>query len=304
MKSKLAGCWTVLLYFLSLTLAAAQDLGPGFKKVKDGIFVYAAVLNEANSTIILSQEGIVLVDTGQSPRDSHVVMAAIKKLTSQPVRFIIHTEPHPDHAMGDFVFSPPAIVIGHAGSTASMKASESFGPARIEKQMSASREMREAFQGFRLVTPHIEYRDRMSLSIGERTLELYYLTNVHSEADTAIWLPKERVLFTAASVGVKRFGNHRPLVSIPDTLSGIKMMKALNPEVVIPGHGNPGTAKILEDMESYYAKLMDGVRQMVSQGKSLDEIKKQLKIPGTEDWEGQDRFANNIEAAYRAVAGK
>src|SRR6185436_2908479 len=282
MKTKLALCLAAIIYLSAP--APAQELGPGFKKVKDGIFVYAAVLNEANSTIILSQEGVVLVDTGQSPRDSHVVMAAIKKLTSQPVRFIIHSEPHPDHAMGDFVFSPPAIVIGHAGSTASMKASESFSPARIEKQMSASREMRDAFQGFRLVTPHIEYRDKMSLNVGERALELYYLKNVHSEADTAIWLPKERVLFTAASVGVKRFGNHRPLVSIPDTLSGIRMMKALNPEVVIPGHGNPGTAKILDDMESYYAKLMDGVRQMVSQGKSLEEIKKELKIPGTEDW--------------------
>jgi len=140
--------------------------------------------------------------------------------------------------------------------------------------------------------------------VGERVFELYYLKNVHSEADTAIWLPKERVLFTAASVGVKRFGNHRPLVSIPDTLNGIKMMKALNPEVVIPGHGDPGTAKILDDMESYYGKLMDGVRQMVKQGKSLDEIKKELKIAGTEDWEGQDRFANNIEAAYRGVTGK
>jgi len=155
-----------------------------------------------------------------------------------------------------------------------------------------------------LVTPQIEYRDRMTLNIGERTMELYYLKNVHSEADSAIWLPKERVLFTAASVGVKRFGNHRPFVSIPDTLSAIKMMKALNPQVVIPGYGNPGTAKILDDMESYYSKLMDAVRQMVKEGKSLDQIKKELKIPGTENWEGQDRFANNIEAAYRGVTAK
>ena len=304
MKSKFLGGSILLCSLFLASRAFAQDLAPQFKKVKDGIFVYAAVLNEANSTIILTQEGVVLIDTGQSPKDSHIVMAAVKKLTSQPVRFVIHTEPHADHAMGDFVFSPPAIVIGHAGSTASMKAPEAFTPARIEKQMSTSPEMRAAFKDFRLVTPHIEYRDKMSLNVGERAFELHYLKNVHSEADTAIWLPKERVLFTAASVGVKRFGNHRPLVSIPDTLNGIKMMKALNPEVVIPGHGDPGTAKILDDMESYYGKLMDGVRQMVKQGKSLDEIKKELKIAGTEDWEGQDRFANNIEAAYRGVTGK
>ena len=304
MKSKILGCLMLFLCFFVMSRAIAQDLGAQFKKVREGIYVYAAVLNEANSTIILSQEGVVLIDTGQSPKDSHVVMAAVKKLTPQPVRYIVHTEPHPDHAMGDFVFSPPAGVIGHAGSADSMRASESFSPARIEKLMSTSTEMRAAFNGFRLVTPHIEYRDKLSLKVGERALDLYYLKNIHSEADTAIWLPQERVLFTAASVGVKRFGNHRPSVSIPDTLSAIKMMKALNPEVVIPGHGDPGTTKILDDMESYYNRLMDGVRQMVQQGKSLDEIKKELKMPGTEDWEGQARLGNNIEAAYRGVMGK
>ena len=42
---------------------------------------------------------------------------------------------------------------------------------------------------------------------------------------------------------------------------------------------------------------------MAQQGKSLDEIKKELRIPGTEDWEGKDRFPNHVEAAYRAVKG-
>lgn len=70
--------------------------------MSEGICAYAAVLNEANSTIILTDEGVVLVDTGQSPKDSHIVMAAVKKLTQQPVRFIIHTEPHPDPCNGRF----------------------------------------------------------------------------------------------------------------------------------------------------------------------------------------------------------
>jgi cyclase len=174
MKIKTFSCTILLLYLFSVTRAFAQDLGAQFKKVKEGIYVYAAVLNEANSTIILTDDGVVLIDTGQSPKDSHVVMAAVKKLTSQPVRYIIHTEPHPDHAMGDFVFSPPALVIGHAGSADSMKASESFGPARIEKQMSASPEMREAFKGFRLITPHIEYRDKLSLNVGARVRTLLF----------------------------------------------------------------------------------------------------------------------------------
>lgn len=304
MKTKLiVGVLLTTLGLWPPAFAHAQGLGPQFKQVKDGIYVYAAVLNEANSTIILTREGVVLVDAGQSPKDSHVVAAAVKKLTAEPVRFIIHTEPHPDHIMGDFVFSPPALVVAAAGATASIKQSESFSPARIERDMAKSPEMRAAFKDFRLVLPHIEYRDKMALNVGERAFELFYLKNVHSEADTAIWLPKERVLFTAASVGVKRFGNHRPFVSIPDTLDAIRMMKALNPDVVIPGHGVPGSAQILDDMEKYYAALLKEVGAMVKAGKSLDEIKKELKIAGTEDWEGKDRFPNNIEAAYRAVKG-
>ena len=289
-----------LVYLLAFgPQLSAQDLGPHFKKLKEGIYVYAGQLNDSNVTIIQTQEGIVLIDTGQTPKDSHIVLAALKKLTSEPVRYIIHTEPHSDHTIGNFVFSPPAIVIAHQGATDSMRKAEN--PATIEKRAAASPEMQEAYKGYRLVTPNLEYRDKMTLNLGERTLELYYLKNVHSEADTAIWLPKERIVFTAASVTVKRFGNHRPFVSIPDTLSAIKMMKALNPEIVIPGHGDPGTAKILDDMERYYNLLLERVGAMVKAGKSLDDIKKELKMPETDDWAGKDRFPNNIEAAYRAV---
>ncbi|HYY25191.1 MAG TPA: MBL fold metallo-hydrolase [Candidatus Udaeobacter sp.] len=301
MKPKLTVVFVLSLFFLLVRSLLAQDLGPQFKKVRDGIYVYAGKLNDSNVTIIETQEGVVLIDTGQTPQDSHVVAAALKKLTSQPVRFIIHTEPHTDHTLGNFVFSPPAAVIAHQGATDSMKQASS--PENLEKRMAVSPEAREAYKGFRLVTPHLEYRDKMMLNVGERTLQLFYLKNVHSEADTAIWLPKERIVFTAASVTVKRFGNHRPFVSIPDTLSAIKMMKALNPEIVIPGHGEPSSIKALDDMQKYYNVLLERVGAMVKAGKSLDEIKKELKIPGTEDWEGKDRFPNNIEAAYRAVKG-
>jgi cyclase len=301
MSAKLRFAAGAIFYFGFTCFVWAQDLGPQFKKIKDGIYVYAGRPNESNCTIILTQEGAMLIDSGNNPPDSHAVMKAVKQLTSQPVRFLINTEPHADHTTGHFVFSPPATIIAAAGAGESMR--QAYNPQRNEKLMAESSEMREAFKGFRLIPPHIEYRDKMTLNLGERTFQLFYLKNVHSEADTAIWLPKERVLFTAASVGVKRFNNLRPFVSIPDTLNAIKMMKALSPEVVVPGHGEPGTVQILDNMERYYNLLVDRVKQMAQQGKSLDQIKKELKMPEYEDWEGKDRFPNNIEAAYRAVKG-
>jgi cyclase len=175
--------------------------------------------------------------------------------------------------------------------------------ARNKQLIAVYPEMREALQGYRLVTPHIEYNQKMTLTVGERTLELIYLKNVHSEADTAIWLPKERILWAAASVGVKRYPNLRPFLSIGDILASIKMMRALNPEVVIAGHGAPGTTQIFDEMERYYALLLERVGNLAREGKSLDEVKQELRMPEFDDWAAKERFSTNVELAYKEVKG-
>jgi cyclase len=279
----------------------AQDLGPNVRKVKDGIYVYAARAQDSNVSIIQTKEGVVMIDTGQTPVDSLAAMGILKKLTAQPVRFVIHTEPHDDHTNGDFVFSPPALVVAHAGATESMRKGNTV--ERNQKLAGEYPGMGEAMKGYRQVLPHIEFQQKMTLNLGERTLELIYLKNVHSEADTAIWLPKERVLWAAAAVGVKRYPNIRPFLTIPDILASIKLMRALNPEVVIAGHGAPGTTRIFDEMERYYALLLERVGKMAREGRTLDQIKAELKMPEFDDWAGKDRFPNNVDAAWRAVKG-
>jgi cyclase len=281
----------------------AQDLGPHVKKIKDGIFVQAAKAQDSNVSIILSSEGVVMIDTGQTPVDSRAALGTVKKLTSQPVRFVIHTEPHDDHTVGDFVFSPPAVVIAHAGASDSLMKVAANTVERNRKQVAEYPDARDALQGYRQVLPHIEYQQRMTLNLGERSFDLIYLKNVHSEADTAIWLPKERVLWATAAVGVKRYPNIRPSVTIPDTLAAIKQLRALNPEVVIAGHGAPGTTQIFDDMERYYGLLLERVGRMAREGKSLDQIKAELKMPEFDDWAGKERFPSNVDAAWRAVKG-
>jgi len=300
MTDRLAAIVCASLLSLALPLQA-QDLGPNVRKIKDGIYVYAAKAQDSNVNFILTREGVVMIDTGQTPADSHAAMGVLKKLTPQPVRFIIHTEPHDDHTVGDFVFSPPAVVIAHAGATESMRKASTA--ERNQKMAAEYPEMREILKGYRRVLPHIEYQNKMTLNLGERTFELIYLKNVHSEADTAIWLPKERVIWATAAVGVKRFPNIRPFLTIPDILASIKLMRALNPEVVIAGHGAPGTTKIFDEMERYYGLLLERVGRMAREGKTLGTTKAELKMPEFDDWTGKERFPNNIDAAWRAVKG-
>src|SRR5262249_56082205 len=82
--------------------ALAQDLGPRVKKLADGVYVHTGKGFESNSGIILTQEGVVVIDTGQNPIESRAIMDTVKKLTSMPVRFVIDTEPHADHTTGHY----------------------------------------------------------------------------------------------------------------------------------------------------------------------------------------------------------
>jgi cyclase len=279
--------------------AQAQDLGPGFTKVKDGIYVFAPAATTTTCSFVVTQEGVVMIDSCNSPLDSRRMLAAMKKVTDKPIVFLIDTETHSDHTGNHFIFSPPATIINHEGAGAGMR--KEYNPKRAETLAAQSPAMREAVQGYKMITPHIEYKDKMTITLGERTFELIYLKNVHSEADTAIWLPKERVLFSASAANVRRFLNLRPAVVISDVLASYKLMKSLNPEVVVTGHGPVTTTKVFDEYEGFYTLLLKRVGEMTAQGKSLDEIKKELKMPEYADWHDQERLAANIDAAYRSL---
>jgi cyclase len=109
------------------------------------------------------------------------------------------------------------------------------------------------------------------------------------------------VLFAASAANVRWMINLRPQVRIPDVLASYKLMRSLNPEVVVPGHGPPSTTKIFDEYEAFYTLLMKRVGAMAAEGKSLADIKKELKMPEYADWAGQDRLGVNIDAAYKSV---
>lgn len=293
-------CATAALCFASAV--QAQELGPHFNKIKDGIYVQtakSAPQANSNGSIVVTSEGIVLVDTGQTAIDSREILEATKKLSPLPVKFIIDTETHPDHTYGHFLF-PNAVIINAQGAGDEMR--ESFDAKRMADQAKSSPEMAAALEGFKLIPPQIEYGDKMVLHVGERTFMLYNLGTTHSLANTAVWLPNEKVLFAASVAVENQINTIRPHTNIPDMIAMLKMMQALNPEVVIPGHGVPTTTKMLADYQKYLETLLVRVNDLMKQGKSLDEIKAQIKMPEYENLAGaKERLPNNIEAAYRTL---
>ena len=288
-----------LAAILSVSASSAQDLGQGFHKIKDGIYTFAPDQTTTTCSFVVTQEGVVVIDSCNNPLQSRNLLAAIRKVTDKPVLFLINTETHGDHSGNNFVFSPPAMIINAEGAGAAMK--KAYNPKRAAQQAAQSAEMAEAVKGEKLMVPHIEYNEKMTLNVGERSFDLIYLKNVHSEADTAVWMPKERVLFAASAAVVRGLYNLRPAVVISDVLASYKLMKALNPEIVVTGHGPPTTTKVFDEYEGFFTLLVKRVGEMAAKGSSLEQIKKELKLPEYADWAGQDRLGLYIDAAYRSV---
>src|SRR5258708_39340976 len=114
--------------FFGVGVAGAEGLGPQMRKLEDGIYVYVGKNFNSNAGIVLTQEGVVLIDSGHNPTDSRAILAAVRKLTARPVRFLIDSEPPPDPTTGHFVFSPPATIIAAEGARDSMRSREPCDP--------------------------------------------------------------------------------------------------------------------------------------------------------------------------------
>src|SRR5215510_7651121 len=121
MTIKAAGMLAIAATFALAGPAFAQDLGPQVKKLADGVYARVGNNFESNAGIILTQDGVVLIDSGHNAIEGRKLLEVVKKLTPMPVRLLIDTEPHPDHTTAHFVFSPPAVVIAAAGAGESMR---------------------------------------------------------------------------------------------------------------------------------------------------------------------------------------
>src|SRR3954453_9458517 len=114
MKSKVL---RPLLIGASVMLAAHAFAMTGekaeFKKVADDVYAFVGKLNDANALVVVTTQGVVVVDTGNSPPETRGLQNFTKSVTPQPVRYVIISQNHGDHPGGPPLFAPPANVIVH-----------------------------------------------------------------------------------------------------------------------------------------------------------------------------------------------
>ena len=275
-----------------------------FKKLADDVYVYVGKLNDANAMVVVTSQGVVVIDTGNNQPETRNVQKHIQSVTSQPVRFVIITQNHGDHVGGTPLFSPPATVILHQRVA---KEWSELKPHLVKAWRKRFPERMEALKDFHPIDTVVSFTDRMTLHLGGKILELIYVDDKYNPGDIAVWLPQSGVMHGGFAAYKERHPDIRPDYSHGTTWGMLKQLEALiplKPKFVVPAHGPASDTKDLQAMVDYLLIARQRVRAMMDKGMSLEAMRKEFHMNEYKDWDRTAHLPVMAAAIYRELRGE
>ncbi len=265
----------VALAAFLLAATTAQAVEVNFRPVAPGIYAHIGetggrtVENEglnANLGLVVTPAGSVLIDSGATHRSARQIHAAIRRVTDQPVKWVINTGGQDHRWLGNGYFKEQgAELIAHANGRADMQ-------GRGGDQMQALRAaLKERLDGTVPTLPArwLEGND-VRLELGGVGLELKHRGGAHTPGDMMVWLPDRGVLFTGDVVYVERLLGVIPVSNTKRWLETFAVIEQLNPKVIVPGHGKVADlATARADTRVYLEALRAHMKKAVDDGTDI-----------------------------------
>ncbi len=218
-----------------------------FKPVAEGIYqaVGTGTLGVgSNAAIVINDSDVLLVDSQVSPAAAWVLLDELKALTPKPVRYVVTTHFHYDHAHGNQIYGPGVEIIGHEFTRQMMLAGESRKGLAYEGYVRAIAARPDSFRFQQQVIanravfptpPNLTLSDRLTLFRGGREIQILYFGKGHTGGDVVVYLPKEKVLATGDLLQARLpfMGDGYP----DQWVATLERLKSLDVTAVIPGHG-------------------------------------------------------------------
>jgi glyoxylase-like metal-dependent hydrolase (beta-lactamase superfamily II) len=297
---KILGILTSLLTFscinpLFLAVSSAQEK-PALHKLDKGVYAFIGAKGNANAGFILTDEGIIVVDSQMNEGLAKEMLAEIRKQSSSPILYVINTHYHGDHTFANHVFSPIRGIIAHENT---LKFLQDHGAEHL--QQFERFYGREQSKGIKITLPTQTLQDQLTLNFKDRTIQVLYLGLGHTNSDLVIYLPQEKILFSGDLVYVGRLpwlgdGNSR------QWLKALEKLKILDFKVMVPGHGKVGDRQSVQRFGVYLTDLRAAVLTAMLHNASLDEMKQTIRLPAyQQDLKYSDWLSLNIEKVFQEM---
>jgi cyclase len=247
--------------------ARAQGRGNSVQQIVPGIWFRRGGRTGSNNIIIEMKDYLIVVDTGY-PDGARAVISEAKKLSPKPIRWVIDTHWHPDHAYGNHLFTQlGATTIAYVGAYDMME--------QWEPQMwqAVARHERKDVAALNLPNPEppmlLYTTSPYVISDGTRRVELYYFGYGHTRSDTFVYLPKEKILCTGDAVG----GGFDPKNAyIAGAINEVRAAQKLDVEMVLPGHSAPGGKEMIATQLQFLVELYAALDAAIKREETLDQL--------------------------------
>lgn len=258
--------------FVSMACVGSQAVEVRFQRVAEGVYAHIGDTgartagNEglnANIGLVVTSAGAVLIDSGATFQSARQIHAAVKAVTTQPVKWVFNTGGQDHRWLGNGYFATQgAELIAHAGGKADMLDRGNDHLLGLKATLGAKADGTVPTLPTRLLAGNDE-----KLELGGVAFEFRHRGGAHTPGDTMVWLPQKSVLFTGDVVYVERLLGVLPVSHTKHWLDTFAVIEQLSPQVLVPGHGkvtNVATAKA--DSQAYLLALRAHMKKAVDDG--------------------------------------
>ena len=279
---------SILIVALSVTQSALAQDEPFREIVNIAGDLYRATNNAHHTAFLVTSEGIILTDPIGTDFATWL-KAELEERFGVPVRYVLYSHYHDDHASGGAVFEDTAEFIGHDNT-----------PVNLARE-----EGNEIFAEVR--PPDRTYSGSTSVTLGGKTVEMIYALPSHSDDSSIIRFPDERTIFAVDFVNVRRV----PFQTMGggDIATWIAanhhLQSTVDYDIVAPGHGPIGTRADVDDSTRYLEDLLAAVTEAVAAGQSLEEAQASVLMEDYSDYAQYDAWrAMNVQGVYERMTAE